>query len=335
MLDTLSLAASNLISPPILFFVLGGLAVLVGSDLVIPREVAAALPLYLLLAIGFRGGAEFAHSGLSLDFFKAAVAGLALGFALPSLAFFVLRRFGRLDPANAGAIAAHYGSISAITFVTAQGFLTRMDVPTSGHMVAVMALMESPGVLTGIFLGRLFTSHPAVAATGGGNTKAVGSALREALLGGSVLLLLGSFGIGLATGEQGMALLQPLVKDLFPGALALFLLDLGMTAARRFREFLRLGWFLAVFGLVMPLTAAALGALVSALAGLHTGDAALLMTLAASASYIAAPAAVRLALPEANPSLSITLSLGITFPFNILVGIPLYYAVAQTLLGAR
>jgi len=176
---------------------------------------------------------------------------------------------------------------------------------------------------------------PAVAATGGGNTKAVGPALREALLGGSVLLLLGSFGIGLATGERGMALLQPLVKDLFPGALALFLLDLGMTAARRFREFLRLGWFLAVFGLVMPLTAAALGALVSALAGLHTGDAALLMTLAASASYIAAPAAVRLALPEANPSLSITLSLGITFPFNILVGIPLYYAVAQTLLGAR
>lgn len=334
MLDTLSLAASNLISPPILFFVLGGLAVLVGSDLVIPREVAAALPLYLLLAIGFRGGAEFAHSGLSPDFFKAAVAGLALGFALPSLAFFVLRRFGRLDPANAGAIAAHYGSISAITFVTAQGFLTRMDVPTSGYMVAVMALMESPGVLTGIFLGRLFTSHPA-AATGGGNTKAVGSALREALLGGSVLLLLGSFGIGLATGEQGMALLQPLVKDLFPGVLALFLLDLGMTAARRFHEFLRLGWFLAAFGLVMPLTAAALGALVSALAGLHTGDAALLMTLAASASYIAAPAAVRLALPEANPSLSITLSLGITFPFNILVGIPLYYAVAQTLLGAR
>lgn len=333
MLDTLSLAASNLISPPILFFVLGGLAVLVGSDLVIPREVAAALPLYLLLAIGFRGGAEFAHSGLSPDFFKAAVAGLALGFALPALAFFVLRRFGRLDPANAGAIAAHYGSISAITFVTAQGFLTRMDVPTSGYMVAVMALMESPGVLTGIFLGRLFASHPA--ATGGGNTKAVGSALREALLGGSVLLLLGSFGIGLATGEQGMALLQPLVKDLFPGVLALFLLDLGMTAARRFHEFLRLGWFLAAFGLVMPLTAAALGALASALAGLHTGDAALLMTLAASASYIAAPAAVRLALPEANPSLSITLSLGITFPFNILVGIPLYYAVAQTLLGAR
>lgn len=332
MLDTLSLAASNLISPPILFFVLGGVAVLVGSDLVIPRQVAAALPLYLLLAIGFRGGAEFAHSGLSLAFFKAAVAGLVLGFAIPPIAFFVLRRFGRLDPANAAAIAAHYGSISAVTFVTAQGFLARLDVPTSGSMVAVMALMESPGVLTGIFLGRLFAGHPAVA---GGNPRAVWPALREALLGGSVLLLLGSFGIGLATGERGMALLQPLVKDLFPGALALFLLDLGMTAARRFREFLRLGWFLAAFGLVMPLTAAALGALASALAGLHTGDAALLMTLGASASYIAAPAAVRLALPKANPSLSITLSLGITFPFNILVGIPLYYAVAQTLLRAR
>lgn len=332
MFDVLNLAGSNVVSPPILFFLLGAVVVLLRSEISMPREVSAALALYLLLAIGFKGGAELSHNGLSLDFFKAGLAGLALGFAIPPLAFLILRRLGRLDPANAGAIAAHYGSISVVTFVTAQGFLSLVGVPSGGYMVAVMALMEAPGVLMGIFLARLFMARQAAAsAEAEGENRVVWPALREALLGGTLLILGGSFAIGLATGERGMAMMEPLVGGLFTGVLAVFLLDLGMTAARRLHDFRRLGWFLGSFGIAMPLAGASLGVLVSALVGLDAGDATLLMTLAASASYIAAPAAVRLALPDANPSLSITTALGITFPFNIIFGIPIYYTVARTL----
>lgn len=333
MSETMRLAAANLASPPVLFFVLGAVAVLVRSNLAIPKEVSSFMALYLMMAIGFRGGVELTHSALSAELIGAAASGIGLGLAVPLIAFLLLRRGGRIDATNAGAIAAHYGSISVVTFITAQGFLSLMGVSSSGYMVAVMALMEAPGVLAGIFLAHLLARPSNEASEGeGGDRSSIQLALREALLGGSVLLLLGSFAIGAATGERGMSVFKPAVEDLFPAVLALFLLDLGMTALRRFREFLHLGRFLALFGLVMPLLGAGLALLASALVGLSTGNATLLMTLAASASYIAAPAAVRLSLPQANPSLSVTLSLGITFPFNLLVGIPLYYLVAQTLL---
>lgn len=334
MLEALPLAASNLLSPVILFFALGALAALVKSDLAVPREVTAGLALYLMLAVGFKGGVELAHAGPGTQVLAAAGAGIALGLVLPAIAFVILTRAGRLDPVNAGAIAAHYGSISAVTFVTATSFLTHLAIPFQGFMAAVMALMEAPGIISGISLARAFGGAAARAEDEGEGHGGMGALLREAVTGGSVLLLLGSFAIGAVTGDKGMAMLRPFVVDLFPGALALFLLDMGLTAARRLSEFLRLGTFLALFGLCMPLLGGSLGVLAARLAGLGAGDATLLAALAASGSYIAAPAAVRLALPAANPSLSITLVLGITFPFNILIGIPLYYALAQRLTGS-
>lgn len=326
MSETLSVTASNLLSPPILFFVLGALAILVKSDLNITREVTSGLALYLMMAIGLRGGFELAHAGLTAEALGASISAVVLGVVLPVVAFIILTWFGRIDPVNAGAIAAHYGSISAVTFVTAQGFLAHIGTPPQGFMVAVMALMEAPGIVSGILLARSFAPRQ----NGNGSLAAL---LREVVFGGSVMVLLGSFAIGLITGEKGMASLKPFVVDLYQGALSLFLLDMGLTAARRLGDFLRLGRFLACFGLIMPLIGGTLGILVAHLAGLGVPEATLMGVLAASGSYIAAPAAVRLALPGANPSLSITLSLGVTFPFNILVGIPLYYTIARALIG--
>lgn len=331
MLAALSLLVSNLLSPMVLFFALGAVAVLVKSDLTVPREVTTGLALYLMMAIGFHGGAELSRAGLSPQVIGTVLTGAALGLVLAVVAFLILTRLGRLDPVNAGAIAAHYGSISAVTFATAISFLSRLGVPYQGHMVAVMALMEVPGVITGILLARAYApAGEELTVSGNGS---LGSVLKEALLGGTVVLLLGSFAIGAITGEKGMGLLKPFVVDLFPGALSLFLLDMGLTAARRLDEFFRLGKFLTGFAIVMPLIGGILGLLASRLIGLSIGDATLLAVLAASASYIAAPAAARLALPRANPSLSITLALGVTFPFNILIGIPLYYTLARVGIG--
>lgn len=342
MLETLHVTANNLLSPAILFFVLGALAVFLKSDLNIPREVTSGLALYLMLSIGFRGGYELGHAGLTPEALGAGLGGVALGLTLPAVAFLILTRVGRLDPVNAGAIAAHYGSISAVTFVTGQTFLTHLGTPYQGFMVAVMALMEAPGIVSGILLARVFGKEQGNG-NGNGNDHgnghengkgALGALVREAVFGGSVLVLMGSFAVGLLSGEKGMELLKPFVSDLFPGALALFLLDMGLSAARRLGDFMRLGGFLAGFGLTMPLIGGTLGVVAASLAGLGVGDATLMAALAASGSYIAAPAAVRLALPQANPSLSITLSLGVTFPFNILVGIPLYYTIAAALIGS-
>ncbi|MHB1653016.1 MAG: sodium-dependent bicarbonate transport family permease [Desulfitobacteriaceae bacterium] len=330
MLAASSLLVSNLLSPMVLFFALGAVAVLVKSDMAVPREVTTGLALYLMMAIGFHGGAELSHAGLSPQVIKTVLSGAALGLVLPGLAFLILTRIGRLDPVNAGAIAAHYGSISAVTFATASSFLSHLGIPYQGFMVAVMALMEGPGAVVGILLARTYA--PAGERENVNGNGSLGSLLKETILGGSVLLLLGSFAIGAVTGEKGMGLLKPFVVDLFPGALSLFLLDMGLTAARRLDEFLRLGKFLTGFAIIMPLVGGSLGLLTSRLIGLSIGDATLLAVLAASASYIAAPAAVRLALPRANPSLSITLVLGVTFPFNILIGIPLYYTLARAVI---
>jgi hypothetical protein len=213
--------------------------------------------------------------------------------------------------------------------VTTQSFLSYLGIPSQGFMVAVMALMEAPGIISGILLARRFAPRQ----ENGNDEASMGTLIREAVFGASVMVLLGSFVIGSLSGEKGMETLKPFVLDLFPGALALFLLDMGLTAARRLGDFLRLGRFLVFFGIIMPLLGGTLGILAARIAGLSVADATLMGALAASGSYIAAPAAVRLALPRANPSLSITLSLGITFPFNILVGIPIYYAMAHALIS--
>lgn len=331
MLDVLPLVARNVVSPPVLFFLLGSTAALLKSDLALPREVSTGLALYLMMAIGFRGGAELAHAGLSGQVAGTALAALALGLVLPVIAFLILTRLGRLDPVNAGAIAAHYGSISAVTFIATTNFLAFLGIGYESYMVAMMALMEAPGIFSGVLLARAFAARqdPGTA----GRNGPLRSLVREALLGGSVVLLLGSLAIGLLTGQEGTELLKPFVLDLFPGALALFLLDMGLTAARRLEDFIRLSRFLLGFGVAMPLIGGSLGVLAGRLVGLSPGGATLLAVLAASASYIAAPAAVRFALPAANPSLSITLALGVTFPFNLLIGIPTYYGLARILTG--
>ena len=289
------------------------------------------LTLYLLVAIGFRGGAELAHVGLEPQVVAAALSGIALGVVVPLVAFLLLTRLGWADPLNAGAIAAHYGSISIVTFVTANAFLSHLGVAHAGYMVAVVALMEAPGILVGVLLARA----AAVRAQGGvGLVRSLGPLARETLLGGSVLLLSGSFAIGALSGEQGLALVRPMVVDAFPGALAFFLLDMGLTVGRQMGDFLAAGRWVVGFGVGMPLIGASLGVAVGRLAGLGVGDATLLATLAASASYIAAPAVVRLALPSANAALPVTLALGVTFPFNVLVGMPLYYAATRALVGS-
>jgi hypothetical protein len=321
--------ATNLLSPPILLFLLGFAAALLRSDLEIPPAAAKTLSLFLLFAIGFKGGVSLAQSGLGPEVIATLGAAAFASVAVPLWTFFTLRR--RLGAADAAGIAATYGSVSAVTFITATGYLTLHDIPYSGHLVAAMALMESPAILVGVMLARRFATgtdpdapRPSV------DWRHLG---RDALLNGSVFLLLGSLLIGLVCGPVRAAPLKPFIDTLFPGLLALFLLDLGILAARRLGALRRLGAPIAAFAFIAPLINATLGLALAALLGLARGDAFLLVTLCASASYIAVPAALRIALPEANPGVYVTLSLALTFPFNILLGLPLYATAVSFLPG--
>lgn len=318
----LSFGLQNLLSPMVLFFVLGLLAAWAKSDLAIPEAMAKFLALYLLFSIGFRGGAEVGHHGLSAPLLMAVGAGVVLSFGTPFIAYALLRAATRLGATDAAAIAGHYGSISAVTFVAVTGILSQLSLPYDGYLVAVAAAMEAPA----IFAALLIASR-----TSGGAAESGGrGVVREVAVNGSIFMLLGSFAIGAITGQNGLALLKPLILDPFAGFLCLFLLDMGLVAGRGLRQ----GWrHLSVavtsFAVVMPLIGATLAALIATLIGLSVGSTAVLITLAASASYIAVPAAMRLALPAANPALALTLSLGVTFPFNLLIGIPLYIAAAS------
>ena len=320
-MSLLDLAIQNLLSPMVLFFVLGLGLTLVRSDLSIPGAVAKLLVLYLMMSIGFRGGVEVAHQGLSARLGLAIGAGLLLSFGLPFVAFALLRTTTRLDQLNAASVAAHYGSISAVTFVTALSALTLLGIPYEGYMVAVAAAMETPAIISGLLLGRKSAW-----------AQSRGELLREILLNGAVVMLLGSFAIGAISGDSGMKMMQPFLVQMFPGFLCLFLLDMGLLAGRGLRD----GWksltpAVILFALVMPLIGGGLAAALSPLVGLSVGGTAVLIVLAASASYIAVPAAMQLALPEANAGIPLTLSLGLTFPFNLAVGIPLYIAVAEAI----
>ena len=326
----LQVILGNLLTPPVLFFALGMAATLLRSDLEIPQAVTRGLSMYLLFAIGMHGGAELSRAGLSLASLTPLLAGVLGSAAVPVWTFLILRR--RLGAADAAAIAATYGSISAVTFITAASFLDDQGMPWSGTMVATMALMESPAILAGVLLAR-WSGVPAVGGENGGNGHGPENLLREAFLNGPVFLLIGSLLIGLASGEKGWESVKPFVKDPFKGVLCLFLLDMGLIAARRLGALRSSGAFLVAFSIVAPLAHAALGITVARLIGLQAGDALLFTVLFASASYIAVPAAIRLTVPQANPSLFLPMSLAMTFPFNVAVGIPLYMSVIESVWG--
>ena len=321
----LSLAASNLLSPIILSFALGVAASMARSDLSVPEAAAKALSIYLLFAIGFKGGVSVAAHGIDAKLGLTLLAGIILSAGLPLIAFWLLKIMTKLSRLDAAAVAAHYGSISIVTFVAATSVLESSGIASEGYMVAVAAAMEAPAILSALWL-----------ISRGGDGRRMDSDLwREIMLNGSIVLLVGAFFIGWITGEEGLEEISSFIVAPFKGVLCLFLLDMGLVAGRGLRGgggVLRPG--VLAFGLLMPIIGSSLGAFFGLALGLSTGGVALLMVLSASASYIAVPAAMRVALPEANPSIYLTLSLGVTFPFNLTLGIPLYVAVASALTGA-
>jgi uncharacterized protein len=304
----------------VLFFLLGVAAGLAKSDLKLPAALYDALSIYLLLAIGLKGGMELAKQPF-LAVAPQAVMAMSLGLVIPLIAFPVLRGLGRLQRADAASIAAHYGSVSVVTFAVGQNFLNAKGIRFEAHMPLILVLLEVPGILVGVLLAR----------AGGVSRPAWAPLLHEVMLGKSIVLLVGGLLIGWAAGPVGLAPMEPFFGGLFKGVLCLFLLEMGLVASAQLGSVRKSGLFLVGFGVGMPLVSAVLGALLGTAIGLSPGGTALLATLAASASYIAAPAAMRIAVPEANPALSITAALAVTFPFNLLLGIPLYTRLAEWL----
>ncbi len=317
------LLASTILNPAVLFFFLGIAAVLVRSDLEIPQTVSKLLSLYLLLAIGFKGGVELSHSSLGSEIALTLIAAVAMSALVPVYTFFTLRKL--VATHDAAAIAATYGSISAVTFITGVGFLQSLEMPSSGYLVAAMALMESPAIIVGLVLYRFFAAERG-SNDGGFSWSRV---IREACFNGSVFLILGSLLIGFMTTDAHAKSLAPFTNDLFSGVLTLFLLDMGLIAGRRLSALREAGTPLVLFALAVPVINAGIGIALTVLLGLGIGDALLFTVLCASASYIAVPAAMRLSIPKASASLYVTLSLAVTFPFNIVVGLPLYLAALR------
>ena len=316
----LSASLALLTSPAILFFFLGAAAAFARSDLSIPEPIAKALSLYLMLCIGFKGGVEARAAGLNGDFLAAGAIGIALSALMPLVAFVILKRMPRLDRSTACALAATYGSVSVVTFAAGQQHLAALGLPSGGYMAAVLALMETPAILTALLL---------LNGAGRGEPGQRRTILREVFVGAATIMLLGSFLVGLISGAAGMAKLEMFVGPLFQGALCFFLLDIGLIAARRLMEGGRkLSPAVVAFALGFPLLSAGLALGLARLVGLSVGNAALLTILAGSASYIAVPAAMRLAAPKADTGVFVTASLAITFPFNLTVGIALYTAAA-------
>lgn len=315
----------SLFSPVILFFILGAFAAFMRSDLSVPEPLSKGLSLYLMAAIGLKGGVLVAQSGFTADLLLAALVGVALSCLIPVATFVILRSFGRLDPVNAAAVAAHYGSVSVVTFIAGSELLTDGGLPPAGYMIAVLALMETPAIIVGLFLASR---------SGDVQVKPGQDLLRETLFNGSVMLLTGAFLIGLVIGEDGYAPISPVFQAGFTGLLCLFLLDMGLLAARRLRFARNLTLRLVVLGIAFPLVNGTIGVGLGTVLGFDAGTSTALGILAASASYIAVPAAMRLALPKADAGLYLTMSLAITFPFNIIIGIPIYTWLATWMAGA-
>ena len=324
----------NLLDPAILFFVFGIFAGMLKSNLEIPPQIARFLSLYLLMALGLKGGFALSESGLTAEVSVSLACAIGLAVVVPAIGYALLRRF--LNGFDAAAIAATYGSVSAVTFITAVQFLDGRGIAYGGHMAAAMALMESPAIVMAVLFAKMARHHedaaggrvqtPAAAGTHDGS---IGGILKESFTDGAQLLLLGAMVVGLVTGESGKVAMQPFTGDLFKGMLSFFLLDMGLQAAKNMGELKGKSPWLLAYAIFGPLVHAGLALALGMVAGMSQGDTALLMVLAASASYIAVPAVIRHAIPEANPSIYFGMSLGLTFPFNILVGIPLYTSIAQ------
>lgn len=312
------LLLQNLTNPALLFFVLGILAVKFKSDLEIPPNSSKFISLYLLFSIGFKGGQELVHSELNLSILWALLFGVLIACVIPIYTFFILKR--KLSTENSGAIAAAYGSVSAVTFVTAVSFLEIQNIAFSGHMVAVMALMEAPAIIIGVILIRSFGSKESC------NTS-MGSIIKHSFTNGSVFLILGSLLIGFLASDKEAMGIKPFTTDIFKGFLAIFLLDMGIVCGKKINDFLKSGWFTALFAIVIPLINGSLVALLSQLITDDTGNRFMFAVLAASASYIAVPAAMKMAVPKANPGLYVPMALAVSFPFNITLGMPIYLAI--------
>lgn len=315
---------TNLFSPPVVAFGAGVIAVFAKSDLKIPEQVYQGLAIYLLLAIGFKGGASLAESNL-LTVAPIALGAMALGAVLSTVTFYVSKKLIFKSVSDAAAIAAHYGSVSAVTFMTCLAFLESREVAYESFLPAVMALMEIPAIVVAIMLAKLY---------GGGKSGNMGPAVREAFTGKSVYLLVAGLVIGAAAGPLGAEKAAPFLIQPFYGVLIIFLLEMGLVAGASLKSFTDMKGKLISFALIAPILQGIIGVLFAKYLGLSVGGATLFATLAASASYIAAPAAARIALPDANPAYYVFTSLGITFPFNLAIGIPLYYILANRLIGS-
>ncbi|WP_299674637.1 sodium-dependent bicarbonate transport family permease [uncultured Tenacibaculum sp.] len=314
------LLIDNLTNPALLFFFLGIFASQIKSDLEIPKNSSKFISLYLLLSIGFKGGQELAHSDFSSEIYGGLIIGFLLAVLTPFYTFFILRR--KFSVENSGAIAAAYGSVSAVTFITAISFLDMEKINYGGHMVAVMALMEAPSIIVGVLLMRLFSN-------GKRSTKELFELIKHSVTNGSVLLIIGSLVIGYLASDAQAAGIKPFTTDIFKGFLAVFLLDMGITSGKKIGALIKKGWFALLFAIVIPLINGCLVAYISGIWLDEIGNRFLIAILASSASYIAVPAAMRIAAPKANPSLYLPMALAITFPFNITLGMPIYMYVVQ------
>ena len=314
----LSLLAENLTNPALLFFILGITAVLIKSDLEIPSNSSRFISLYLLFAIGFKGGQELSHEHINGDILCNMGFGLLLSSLIPLITFFILRL--KLTVVDAAATAAAYGSVSAVTFVTAISFLEFHKVHSDGHMVAIMALMESPAIIVGLMLLTIFRKEKH-------GTFEFGSILKHALTNGSVVLILGSLFIGFLADAKQAEGIKPFTNELFKGFLAIFLLDMGISSGKKLKSFFAYGWFPIAFAILIPLVNGILTAYISGWITSDPGNRFIFAVLAASASYIAVPAAMKISAPEANPGLFLPMALAITFPMNITIGFPIYYSI--------
>lgn len=317
----IELVVSNLTNPTLLFFVLGIVATMVKSDLEIPAQSVKFISLYLLFSIGFKGGQELSHSSFNSEILFSLLFGIAIASLIPLYSFFVLKR--KLSVSDAAAIAATYGSVSAVTFVAATTFLEGQSLTFGGHMVAVMALMESPAIIVGVILMMKYETD----GKSGGSLRNI---VQHSFTNGSVLMVLGSLLIGFFADTKQAEGIKPFTTDIFKGFLAIFLLEMGMVTARRFGAFRKYGWYVAAFGVIAPLVNGVIAAVASGLITQNSGNRFMFAILAASASYIAVPAAMRLAAPKADPGLYIPMALGVTFPLNITIGMPIYYAVVTS-----
>lgn len=311
---------SNLTNPTLLFFALGSFAAIIKSDLEIPPSTSKFISLYLLFSIGFKGGQELSHSTFNMEIIYSILFGLFLASLIPLYSFYILKR--KLSVSDSSAVAASYGSVSAVTFVAAVSFLETQKISYGGHMVAVMALMESPAIIVGVILLMINKSDSQ-------NKSNIGEIVNHSFTNSSVLMISGSLLIGLIADTKQAEGIKPFTTDIFKGFLSIFLLEMGMVTAKRLSVFRKYGLYVTLFAILMPAFNGSLAAILSGFVTNDIGNRFIFAILAASASYIAVPAAMRLAAPDADPGLYIPMALGITFPFNIIVGLPLYYAIVQ------